>query len=190
MELFTTGTVVAVEARKPGAFQLTRLETVLADGTPVATTYQGSLLRGVAVAGGDRQAEAAPAMPAHDAAAAVARHYELPVSAGAAHVYTECARIWNPIHTDRAVALAAGLPDIILHGTATLALAVSACVRHELDAEPRRVRRIAGRFAARVPMPSVLQLRVEARSADALWFSVLTPSGEPAIRDGVLAFAP
>ena len=27
-------------------------------------------------------------------------------------MYTECARIWNPIHTDRAVALAAGLPDI------------------------------------------------------------------------------
>jgi len=27
-------------------------------------------------------------------------------------VYTECARIWNPIHTDAAVAKAAGLPAI------------------------------------------------------------------------------
>ena len=49
----------------------------------------------------------------------------LPVSQVEAHLYSECARIWNPIHTDRAAALAAGLPDIILHGTATLAKAVS-----------------------------------------------------------------
>ena len=52
----------------------------------------------------------------------------MPVSATAAHVYTEGARIWNPIHTDAAVAARAGLPGIILHGTATLALAVSISV--------------------------------------------------------------
>ena len=45
----------------------------------------------------------------------------VPIGAGAAHVYTECARIWNPIHTDTAVTAKAGLPGIILHGTATLA---------------------------------------------------------------------
>ena len=50
------------------------------------------------------------------------------VSAVAAHVYTECARIFNPIHTDVAVAEASGLPGPILHGTATLAMAVSAVV--------------------------------------------------------------
>ena len=31
----------------------------------------------------------------------------LAISTGAAHVYTECARIWNPVHTDSAVAAAA-----------------------------------------------------------------------------------
>ena len=41
---------------------------------------------------------------------------EVPYHLG--HVYTECARIWNPIHTDLAVARAAGLPGPILHGTA------------------------------------------------------------------------
>src|SRR4029077_6419959 len=56
---------------------------------------------------------------------------EVAISPTLAHVYTECARIWNPIHTDRAVARAAGLPDIILHGTATLALAVSRALRHD-----------------------------------------------------------
>ena len=55
---------------------------------------------------------------------------EVPVAVaqGAAHTYTESARIWNPIHTDASVAEAAGLPAIILHGTATLALGVSATI--------------------------------------------------------------
>jgi hypothetical protein len=50
----------------------------------------------------------APAAIASDAAPRVTR--EIPLSATAAHVYTECARIWNPIHSDAAVAARAGLP--------------------------------------------------------------------------------
>src|SRR5262249_46266642 len=109
--------------------------------------------------------------------------------AGAAHVYTECARIWNPIHTDRAVALAAGLPDIILHGTATLAFAVSAVLRDRLGGEPMRVRRIAARFGAMVAMPSELALSIESEGNGAIGFSVRTPEGAAAIRDGMIAFA-
>ena len=66
------------------------------------------------------------------------------------HVYTECASIWNPIHTERAVALAAGLPDIILHGTATWALAGREVLRLYADGDPRRLRRLHGRFRGMV----------------------------------------
>ena len=34
----------------------------------------------------------------------------IPVAAHLAHTYTECAHIWNPIHTDRAVALPQACP--------------------------------------------------------------------------------
>ena len=88
------------------------------------------------------------------------------VRASAAHVYTECARIWNPIHTDVAVARAAGLPGLILHGTATLALAVSRVVARDLRrATPARVREIAVRFTGMVPMPSTVTVRAGARAA-------------------------
>ena len=189
MELFTVGTVVAVEMRKPGAYQLTKLETTLDDGSPIATTWQGSLFRGVAVAGGDRSREVSPPLPELRAAEQARREISISVAAGAAHVYTECARIWNPIHTDRAVALAAGLPDLILHGTATLALAVSAIVRDLLGGEPTRVRRIAARFGAMVEMPSRLGLRIEGAGDDAIAFSVRTARDEAAIRDGLVVFA-
>ena len=69
--------------------------------------------------------------PPNDATPSHTWSTEVPISSTLAHVYTECARIWNPIHTDRAVARAAGLPDIILHGTATLALAISQTLRHD-----------------------------------------------------------
>ena len=55
---------------------------------------------------------------------AVPDHGDVPVAATAAHVYTECARIWNSDPHRSDYARAAGLPGIILHGTATLALSI------------------------------------------------------------------
>ncbi len=47
------------------------------------------------------------------------------VSSTNAVIYTECSRIWNPIHTDPRVAKTAGLSGPVLHGTETLARAIS-----------------------------------------------------------------
>src|SRR6516162_9915454 len=57
----TRATVAGIERRKPGAYQLTRLETVDAAGAPICTSWYGSIYREVAVAGPDRMAEVAPA---------------------------------------------------------------------------------------------------------------------------------
>jgi acyl dehydratase len=115
------------------------------------------------------------------------------IPANLAHVYTECARIWNPIHTDRAVAEEAGLPDIILHGTATLGLAVSRVLRREADGDPGQVRRIAARFGAMVLMPSTLTIRGfrATDTPDGRWvaFEALTHEGRRAVRDGGLLLA-
>ncbi len=189
-EVFTTGTVVAVEARKPGAYQLLKLETVAEDGEPIVTSWNGSLMRGVAVEGGDRSNGALPGVVALQGAEPRRDTVEIPVSAGLAHVYSECARIWNPIHTDKAIALAAGLPDIILHGTATLALAVSVLVNRELDGDPARVHRYGCRLAAMVRMPSTITLRIDAGRRGACWFTVLNEDGAAAISRGYLTSRP
>jgi acyl dehydratase len=112
-----------------------------------------------------------------------------------AHVYTECARIWNPIHTDRAAALAAGLPDIILHGTATLALAVSAALRASGLGVGADVARVRCRFGGMVRLPSSIAV-AGWRTAPAatgecdLPFRALNPEGQAAVRDGHLATKP
>ncbi|MEK7709432.1 MAG: MaoC/PaaZ C-terminal domain-containing protein, partial [candidate division NC10 bacterium] len=143
--LSTTARVVAVERRKPGAYVVTRFETRDSSGAPVTTTEAGALYLGVETAGSSRYpVESWPGVQPLNAAALW--KVEVPVPRGTAHVYTECSRIWNPIHTDRAVARAAGLPDIILHGTATLAMAVSAVVESEVGGDPTHVKRIRCRF--------------------------------------------
>lgn len=185
-ELFTVGTVIAVEARRPGAYQLTRFETTDALRKPVVTTYQGSLFRGVAIDGAARAIATEPVVSPPPANAVDGASLSITVPVNAAHVYTECARIWNPIHSDRSVALAAGLPDIILHGTATLAFAVSTLIRQRLDGDPRRVSRIVGRFAGMVLLPNELTVRIDHSNADGMWFGVGTQRGDVAVRDGFL----
>jgi acyl dehydratase len=101
-------------------------------------------------------------------------------------VYAECSRIWNPIHTDVAVARGAGLPDPILHGSATLALAVSEVVRQDLGGDPARVRAVAVRFTGMVAMPSRFQVRGLGRAHGVIGFDAVDERGDPVLSDGVV----
>lgn len=186
--LTTQARVTGMEAIAPGVAVTTRLDTCDASGELVARTWQLGIARGVALNGAARQSEPPPSHPSLQSPWPQPQRFPVPIAANAAHVYTECARIWNPIHTDRRVALEAGLPDIILHGTATLALAVSKLVDEFLGGEPGQVRRIGGRFRAMVLMPSVMAVEVLGQSEDSLFFQVLTEDGKPAVSQGFLSY--
>jgi acyl dehydratase len=190
-KLTTTATVVAIERRKPGAYQVTRLQTVDESGAPVCTSMYGSIYRGVDVVGDDKAIASNTDLPRPRENPRTPRaEAKVHVAGGLAHTYTECARIWNPIHTDIKVARDASLPELILHGTATLALAVSRIVQMEAGGDPSRLARIAGRFTGMVLMPSDITVRMLSRESsehgDLVHFDVLTQTGEPAISNGVV----
>jgi len=176
--LMTVARVVAAGQRRPGAFVVIRLTAHGASGDKVSTTDYGMLYRGVQLEGGDRALEKVEDAPKH--ASELKAIGEIVVAATAAHVYTECARIFNPIHTDVAYARAAGLPGIILHGTATLALSVSR-ILHEIKLAS--VRRIRCRFAGMVFMPSVLSV-FASREGTSLAFETRNERGEAVIERG------
>ncbi len=185
--LTTTATVTHLEQIKPGVAVTTRLDTIDDQGNLVCQTYQLGIHRGVDMTGTPTHSQPPPLPPIHPGNSNNPRA-TIPVSANAAHIYTECARIWNPIHTDRAVALAAGLPDIILHGTATLALAISHLVNRHLDGDSTRVKRLGGRFSAMVLMPSELNLVVDSQTEGLICFTVYTTDGQAAFSRGFLCF--
>jgi acyl dehydratase len=174
--LKTVVQIASVEQRKPGAFVVLRFETADAAGAPVSTTDFGVLYRDVPVEGAGR----GEPMKIPAAAAPLAPMGTIDVAANAAHVYTECARIWNPIHTDIAHARAAGLPGIILHGTATLALSVSKVLA---GIDPRTARRIRCRFSGMVLMPSTLRV-YSVREKDRLSFETRRGDGEVVVSRG------
>src|SRR3989442_9329386 len=159
--LETTATVSHIEPRSPGAYQVTRFETVDRRGQPVTTTEYGSIYRGVSVDPAFAPGRPKESEPTENESSESGEGWSasVPLSAGLAHVYTECARIWNPIHTDRAVAIDAGLPDIILHGTATLALAVSQVLRREPAEAAPRVGRLGGRFTRMGRLPPAVNVQ-------------------------------
>ncbi|HAE54350.1 MAG TPA: hypothetical protein DEB59_05385 [Acidimicrobiaceae bacterium] len=182
-----------VENKSPGAYTTMRIETFDANGDRVFTTHQGGMYLGVPAEGDDRPAQDDPAVPELGPLPTKAlAELPVPVAQGAAHTYTESARIWNPIHTDASVAEAAGLPAIILHGTATLALGVSATIATLAKGNPERVRRIRGRMASMVLMPSTITVRVldvtPVDGQDVARFEVLTEDGKPAINQGLVFF--
>ena len=189
--LTTSLDVVGLVNIRPGAMSSTRLRTIDQVGRPVATTTQCGIYLGIPATGDDLPDPEPPAPIEGITRVGEPIEIRIPLSAGAAHTYTECARIWNPIHTDRAVAHAAGLPDIILHGTANLAHGVSAVVETRADDRPELVRRISCRFAAMVLLPSTITVRVWPANdtGDGLRtvpFEVLNAQGDPAVRDGLI----
>ncbi|MFN0093018.1 MAG: MaoC/PaaZ C-terminal domain-containing protein [Acidimicrobiales bacterium] len=187
--LTTHAEVVGVEARKPGVYTVLRETTVDAAGEVVCVTDNGSLYLGVELDGPARPAPPlAPPAPGPPSGAAPVHERRVSIARGAAHTYTECAQIWNPIHTDIAVAEAAALPELILHGTATLAHGVTTVVDEACGGDPALVRRVSARFTAMVLMPSTITVRlydrVEAGDGVGVPFEVLTENGERAISAG------
>jgi acyl dehydratase len=175
--LSVSGKVVAALQRRPGVLVVFRFTTLDADGEPVSTTDFSALYRDVRLEGADRTVAEVSDPPPH--AAPLAHIGEIAIADTAAHVYTECARIWNPIHTDVAYAKAAGLPDIILHGTATLAYSVSRILKKfEIP-----VRRVRCRFAGMVTMPSTLHVHA-ARAREEIAFQTRNEGGMPVIERG------
>jgi hypothetical protein len=176
--LFISGKIVAALQRKPGTLVVYRFITRDEKNALVSTTDFSALYRDAKLEGGDRGSDKVDDPPKHSQALNAIG--EISVTATAAHVYTECARIWNPIHTDVAYARAAGLPDIILHGTATLALSVSKVLK---SLGIREVQRIRCRFAGMVTMPSVLTVHAS-RENDRVAFETRNARGETLIERG------
>lgn len=188
----TTATVVDLQAGRQGARVCLQIDTYDGAGELAARTWQTNVSRGVAIEGLAATPIAhAPAWPQAsgllEAAVEVAR---IPISAGLGNVYTETARIYNPIHSDRAFALAAGLPDIILHGTASLALSASALVNRLLGGAVDQVTRLGGRFASMVLMPQELTLHITAQGANWALFELRNDVQAPVIKDGVMVWLP
>jgi len=188
MRLRVGGRVAAVLPGPRGARMVLRLDALDERGRAVFTEYGGAVFRGVACADPGRGGDDLPARPGLRETEAPLWESSIAVAPGAAHVYDGCTRIVFPIHTSRAFARGVGLPDAILQGTATLALAAREVVNREAGGDPRRLREIACRFTDMVLPGTEVRVQLLGRAGCAegtrVGFRVLNAAGRAALRDG------
>jgi acyl dehydratase len=181
-ELTSTATLVGVDRRRSGARLTSRIDTTCA-GRPVATSNTSTIFRGVGVLGDD----VVPVLPesAGSATGEPTRTEQIEMTALSPYHFSECARDYGAIHTDRAAAEKAGLPGLILHGTGTFAYALSSITNHEAGGNPDRVIGFEGRLGAMVLCPSTVTLRTFA-AHDAVRFELVNQDGDLAIARGAV----
>ena len=185
------GQAIAVKQVRPGVLSAQRYTMRDSFGEVVAIMDSGGITRGAELEGDDLEIESTPPLPrsSGDGTEPV-WSATLPIDPQAPHVYTECADIWNPIHTERKVALAAGLPDIILHGSANITIALREVINRNLDGDPTRLRRFAGQFRGMViPGQDVSVNALEVRDEgdrEVIFYEMRNHLGELAIANGVV----
>lgn len=167
------GAVTSLSATRAGALLTLRLDASESDGAPVFTERVGAMFRGVSCDPFALPGESPDAVQAPEAGEAPSFEVAIPISREAAHLYDGCTNIVFPIHTSRAFALGAGLPDIILQGTATLAMTARELVNREGDADPGRLLELSCRFTGMVIPGSTIRVRAWNRDTRTTLFEVL-----------------
>lgn len=175
--------VTGVQATAAGALVTVRFDGTETGGAPLWTTWMRSMFRGVATTGPDAETAPAPALPPLPPLDEPVATVPVVLTAVAGQVYNECARVFNPIHSDTAIARAAGLDRPILHGSATFATAVS-CVLDRLKASSADVSRCGVEFRAMVPFPAAITVELYDTLDGLTPFQVRNGAGEIALRRG------
>ena len=187
----TQGKLIQKRQISPGVYNIEKYKMVSSSGELIAELYYNGITRGGKLEGADAIVENEPELPQIEAFESESLwRREILVGLHAGQQYTECAQIYNPIHTEPSVARAAGLPDIILHGSATKAMALMTVVDECLGGDAERVTRLTGQLRGMVLMDSSIAVECLAHEAIGdevrIAFRVVNDKGEPAISNGVV----
>lgn len=106
------------------------------------------------------------------------REIKMSVDRLAPYLYDGCTDIVSPIHTEHDFAVSAGLPDIILQGTATLARGISLLINKKVVKHPKYIHEVAGRFSDFVTIPNTLILRTFEDNDDTIDFEIVELGGK------------
>ncbi len=187
----TQGQLIQMRRVKPGVYNVDRYRMTASDGSVVAELYYNGITRGATLAGPDVAIDEEPPWPEiTTAGTAPLWQTEIPVGLHLGQQYTECAQIYNPIHTEPSEAKAAGLPGVILHGSATKMMALTAVVNQCFDGDVTRVTRLCGQLRGMVLMDSSLTVEglaeVVVDGEKRILFRALNGQGQPAVSNGVV----
>jgi acyl dehydratase len=192
-ELTIQGQIAAVLPHRAGTYMVVRFDAVDAFDQKVFTEYTGAMLRGVQLQDDGKGGETLPRFTEKKYDGSILWQAQLRIDPMLPFIYDGCTGIMFPIHTSKKFARQVGLPDIILQGTATLALAVRELINREAKGNPFRLKELACRFTGMVFPADAITLSVYEKMAGeqngALYFDVLNAAGQGVISKGFVLLA-
>lgn len=188
--LVTSGRITEIRRTSIGTLVTATFVTGSPDeARPVSETWWSSIYVGTEceVSG---TLEAPPEVPGSDVSGEIER-VPIELSPVLPHIYSECSGIWNPIHTERAIARRSGLPNIIVHGTAIWALVAEALIDAVAEGKPERLRRLSCRFRKPIFPGTAIMLDLSRPSSGPtghIYFGVSDERQETVLTDGFAEF--
>jgi len=187
-EVRVNGRVAAILPGRAGTTLVVRFEATGAAGKSLFTEHVGGMMRGVACVDGGAGAESLPQVPSPPKTAAPVWEQAIHVEPLRPYIYDGCTNISFPIHTSRKFAHEVGLPDILLQGTAALAIAAREVLNRNGNGDPGRLRALACRFTGMIFPYSELKVQLLAcqdrEKGNDLFFRVLGDQGQTVINQG------
>ena len=187
----TQGQLIQKRQMPPGVYGVDRYRMTASDGELVAELDYNGITRGATLDGSDVIIAEEPDKPEFVGVTGDPLwRTEIPIGLHAAQQYTECSQIYNPIHTEPSVARAAGLPAIILHGSATKAMSLTAVINQCFDGDATRITRLCGQLRGMVFMESVVTVEGLAEQIvdgeKRILFRARNAQGQSAISNGIV----
>lgn len=179
--LDVSGRVAAVQPTSAGALMTVKLEAWDQKGNPVFTEYTAAMFRGVECPGEGQSVEQLPRLPGFDESADLLWETEIPIERRATYLYDGCTDITFQIHTSPAFARFVGLSDIILQGTAMLAMTAREIVDRQAGSDPGRLAEIACRFTSTITPGTNVRLQLIGEHLDLCGFRVINAQGKAAL---------
>lgn len=182
------GEIVAMLPRKAGTLIVIRIDAFDSNGAPVFTEHNGGLFRGVDCEGEGKGEKTLPPIPSREDDGSSFWRSQIHINPMQNFIYDGCTNIVFPIHTSKQFAHQVGLPDIILHGTATLALAMRKLINKEAAMNPVRLRALSCRFTGMVLPATDIWVELAGKDVKAdntdLFFTVTNQERQKVISDG------
>lgn len=182
------GVIAAILPHKAGTLFVLRIDAYDKKGKPVFTEHNGGLFRGVQCSDEGRGEEVLPHTPKREDDHDPLWISEFRVSPLQTFIYDGCSDIVFPIHTSKQFARQAGLPGIILQGTATLAFAVRELINKEAAKNPARLKNLYGRFTGMILPGSKIGVELVGKNVQEenidVYFIVRNQEGQKALSDG------
>lgn len=180
----STAKILAIEEKAVGESLVVEVFSVTQKKEPVQRMLFSAFIRG-----GRKKGRDSPVVISRTPVSEPLCRVSQTIDADQTYRYAQASGDHNPIHTDENVAKMAGLPGIIVHGLCTMAFTSKVVIDNLCDGDPRRLRRLHGRFSRPVfPGQAITTVVWQLPDRDGMKvyaYETENPERRTIIRDGI-----